>query len=32
MMWIALVVWTATAAGLAVASWRSLRDGDRATA
>jgi tellurite resistance protein TehA-like permease len=32
MMWIALVVWTATAAGLVVASWRSLRDGDGASA
>jgi len=25
MVWIALVAWIATAAGLALASWRSLR-------
>jgi len=28
-MWIALAVWLATAIGLAVASWRRLRDGTR---
>ncbi len=32
MMWIALAVWLVSAAGLLVASWRSLHEGDGASA
>jgi tellurite resistance protein TehA-like permease len=30
MVWVALAAWTATAVGLALVSWRSLRDSARA--
>jgi hypothetical protein len=31
MVWIALAVWAATAAGLGVASWRSFREYSRSS-
>jgi tellurite resistance protein TehA-like permease len=32
MVWVALAAWAATAAGLAIASWRSFRDFKRSSA